>query len=212
MSVCERGGLGAGLGSCDVWQEVQPMPLRQCSLRRKLLWSSRPEWQLRQVSEMSLAVSNCSLSVRMARWPLGVVSPPDISSTCARPGPWQASQPTTLPFQLGSRSSVACGVLVKLACCASWQPAQVSVPTKSAGSAFFPCAVFGASWSAAAEPRNQSAPVNSTSAETSHAQTSASLMTLNRFIRVAAGKGPGGWANGSRNEVSADAPTVYCLM
>src|SRR6185295_1048554 len=39
---------------CDEWQSIQPTSLRQCSPRRKLLCSSRPAWQVRQVSEICL--------------------------------------------------------------------------------------------------------------------------------------------------------------
>ena len=41
-------------GECDEWHSVQPMSLRQCSPRRKLLCSSLPAWQPRHVSEASL--------------------------------------------------------------------------------------------------------------------------------------------------------------
>src|SRR5437879_2439709 len=38
---------------CGEWQSVQPMSLRQCSPRRKLLCSSLPAWHKRQVSDIS---------------------------------------------------------------------------------------------------------------------------------------------------------------
>src|SRR5205085_4035977 len=84
---------GAGCGceeACGEWQSVQPTSLRQCSPRMKLLCSSFPEWQARQVSETCLAVS-CSKVL------IFVLSPS--ASTWALPGPWHDSQPVTLPFQ-----------------------------------------------------------------------------------------------------------------
>jgi len=38
---------------CGAWQSVQPISLRQCSPRRKLLRSSFPAWQERHVSDVS---------------------------------------------------------------------------------------------------------------------------------------------------------------
>src|SRR5260370_42297655 len=38
---------------CGEWQSVQPISLRQCSPRRKLLRSSFPAWQERHVSDVS---------------------------------------------------------------------------------------------------------------------------------------------------------------
>src|SRR5205085_9229770 len=91
---------GAGCGceeACGEWQSVQPTSLRQCSPRMKLLCSSRPEWHARHVSEICLEDSPWKVRIL-------VLSPP--ASTCALPGPWQDSQPTTFPCQLFSCRSL----------------------------------------------------------------------------------------------------------
>src|SRR5688572_31577731 len=52
-SVFEPGFPAICIDECEVWQSVQPTSLRQCSPRRKLLWSSLPAWHPRHVSEVS---------------------------------------------------------------------------------------------------------------------------------------------------------------
>src|SRR5215216_5641411 len=91
-------------GACGEWQSVQPMSLRQCSPRRKLLCSSRPEWQLKHVSDVSF--EDLFLKEMIL-----VGSP---SAMCALPGPWHDSQPVTLFFQLLILASLACEVCEKV--------------------------------------------------------------------------------------------------
>src|ERR1700730_9012124 len=85
---------------CGEWQSVQPISLRQCSPRRKLLCSSLPAWQERQVSDVVL--DDLFLNEMIFAG-----SP---SSTWALPGPWQASHPVTFPFQLLTVESWECEV------------------------------------------------------------------------------------------------------
>src|SRR5215204_830026 len=87
----------------------------------KLLCSSFPAWQARQVSETCLAVSFSKVLIF-------VLSPS--ASTCALPGPWHDSQPVTLPFQ-PAPARRECVVCEKLLDSTSWQAAQVSLPTSS---------------------------------------------------------------------------------
>src|SRR5258708_18800980 len=88
---------------CGEGQSVQPISLRQCSPRRKLLRSSLPAWQERHVS----AVSFDDLFLKEM---ILVGSP---SAMWFFPGPWQASPPVTLPFQLLIFEKLACAVFGK---------------------------------------------------------------------------------------------------
>src|ERR1041384_6620597 len=88
----ELATLRPAIVECGEWQSTQPISLRQCSPRRKLLRSSRPAWHERQVS----AISFEDLPVKET---IFVLSPPP--STCALPGPWHDSQPVVLFFQAG---------------------------------------------------------------------------------------------------------------
>src|ERR1043166_5195811 len=85
---------------CGEWQSVQPISLRQCSPRRKLLCSSRPARQARQASDVSFGDLFLN-EIIFAGSP---------SSAWALPGPWQDSQPVTFPFQLLIVARAACDV------------------------------------------------------------------------------------------------------
>src|SRR5687768_310006 len=97
------------------------MSLRQCSPRRKLLCSSLPAWQPRQVSEIFFEDLFLNEMIFAG-------SP---SSRWALPGPWHDSQPVTFSFQLLRLPSFACDVGVKFLNWSSWQSLQASLPTYS---------------------------------------------------------------------------------